>query len=320
MSRPVSQRVFGRCLLPRGAALDPSGHRLFVACVGSDQVAVLRLDSHGVRRQTPVRVPGGPVAVSVDDAGRRAVVWSAFDRTVSLLAIDGTPRVVAQATLPGTIAPLPDPALRGRTLFHAVFDPRVSSDGRACASCHPDARDDGLAWSSPGGRRQTPMLVERLEGTSPYGWDGAAGDLEQHLRHTTARLGGKGLARQDVADIQAYIATLHPPAAKLAENDALVARGRELFHSDSVGCAGCHAGAALTDGDEHDVKSAHHDELRRSFDTPSLHLIAHSAPYFHDGRYATLPALLEGTDGSMGHTSQLSREDRAALEAFVEQL
>jgi cytochrome c peroxidase len=317
---PASQRVFGRCLLPRGAALDAPGRKLLVACLGSNQVAVLRLGPHGVQRETPVTVPGGPVAVSVDGASRRAVVWSAFDRTVSLLAIDATPKVVATATLPRMTPGMPDPALRGRTLFHAVFDARVSSDGRACASCHPDARDDGLAWSSPGGRRQTPMLLERLEGTAPYGWDGAARDLEQHLAHTTSRLGGTGLARQEVADIQAYIATLHPPVATNTEDAALVARGRELFQSEAVGCGGCHTGAALTDGDEHDVESARHHQLGRSFDTPSLHLIAHSAPYFHDGRYATLDALLAGSDGAMGHTSQLSPEDRAALEAYLQRL
>ena len=31
---------------------------------------------------------------------------------------------------------------------------RLSGDGRACASCHPDGRDDGLVWSTPNGPRQ----------------------------------------------------------------------------------------------------------------------------------------------------------------------
>ena len=267
-----------------------------------------------------MRVPAGPVAVSVDDRGRRAVVWSAFDRVVSVLALDREPKLEAKVALP-RVTPAPsESALRGRALFHATFDSRVSSDGRACASCHPDARDDGLAWSSPGGRRQTPMLVERLEGTAPYGWDGAADDLEHHVAHTTTRLGGMGLATSDVADIQAYIATLHTPAASPADDEALVARGDALFHSDDAGCGGCHAGAPLTDGDTHDVHSASRDDARGAFDTPSLHLIAHSGPYFHDGRYATLSALLTGSDGTMGHTSQLSPDNRAALEAYLRRL
>jgi mono/diheme cytochrome c family protein len=317
---PLGQRVFGRCLLPRGAAVDGSGRRILVACLGSDEIGVLRLGPHGVELRPGVRVPAGPVAVAVDERGRRAVVWSAFDRVVSELALDREPKLVAKVALVRVTPGPSESALRGRALFHATTDPRVSSDGRACASCHPDARDDGLAWSSPGGRRQTPMLVERLEGTAPYGWDGAANDLEHHVAHTTARLGGMGLASSDVADLQAYIAMLHTPAAPPADDEALVARGEAIFHSDDAGCGGCHAGAPLTDGDTHDVHSASRDDARGAFDTPSLHLIAHSGPYFHDGRYATLSAVLMGSDGTMGHTGQLSPEDRAALEAYVRRL
>jgi DNA-binding beta-propeller fold protein YncE len=316
--RPATRRVFGsRCLLPRGAAVDASGGRLLVACLGSDEVAVLRAGPRGIEKLPAVSVPRGPVAVSVDERGRRAVVWSAFDRVISVLTIDGAPRVVARISPPRTTPAPQDSVLRGRVLFNAAFDARVASDGRACASCHPDARDDGLAWSSPGGRRQTPMLVERLEGTAPYGWDGDAEDFEHHLHHTTARLGGRGLDERDAADLQAYIATLHVPAPSRAVDDALVARGAVLFHADETGCASCHAGTALTDGDTHDVGSPAHTGPGRAFDTPSLHLIAHSAPYFHDGRYDTLSGLLTATDAAMGHTSQLSPDDRKALEAYV---
>jgi DNA-binding beta-propeller fold protein YncE len=317
---PGRQRVFGRCLLPRGAAADAASERVFVACLGSNQVAVLHAGAHGFEASPPVRVPGGPVAVSIDERDRRAVVWSSFDRVVSILAIDGDPKVVAEATLPRSTPAPPDAVLRGRALFNASFDSRVASDGRACASCHPDARDDGLAWSSPGGRMQTPMLVERIEGTAPYGWDGAAPDLEHHLAHTTARLGGRGLEPQDVADIRAFVATLHVPDGSRPTDPSVVARGEAVFRSEAAGCAGCHAGAALTDGDTHDVQSSRHEPTRRGFDTPSLHLVAHSAPYFHDGRYATLPELLAGSDGTMGHTAQLSPGDLAALQAYLQRL
>jgi mono/diheme cytochrome c family protein len=317
---PGKQRVFGRCLLPRGAAVDEAAKTLFVACLGSHQIAVLHAGAHGFELRPPVGVPRGPVAVSIDERGHRAVVWSAFDRVVSILTIAGDPKIVASATLPrGTPAP-PAAVLRGRALFNASFDERIASDGRGCASCHPDARDDGLAWSSPGGRLQTPMLVERIEGTAPYGWDGAALDLEHHLSHTTARLGGTGLAREDVADIEAYLATLHVPEGAHETDPATIARGEVLFRSDDTGCAGCHAGAALTDGDTHDVQGTGHAPTRHGFDTPSLHLVAHSAPYFHDGRYATLADLLAGSDGAMGHTGQLSPDDRTALEAYLRQL
>ncbi len=101
---------------------------------------------------------------------------------------------------------------------------------------------------------------------------------------------------------------------------SVLARGEAVFRSEAAGCAACHAGAALTDGDTHDVQSSKHAPTRRGFDTPSLHLVAHSAPYFHDGRYATMSELLAGSDGTMGHTAQLSPGDLAALEVYLQRL
>ncbi|APR75606.1 Hypothetical protein A7982_00952 [Minicystis rosea] len=45
-----------------------------------------------------------------------------------------------------------------------------------------------------------------------------------------------------------------------------------------------------------------------------------TAPYFHDGRAATLEELIDENADRMGHTSHLSREDRAALIAFLRTL
>ena len=42
--------------------------------------------------------------------------------------------------------------------------------------------------------------------------------------------------------------------------------------------------------------------------------------YFHDGRYATLEALLDDNLDRMGSTSQLKGEDREALLAFLRTL
>ena len=45
-----------------------------------------------------------------------------------------------------------------------------------------------------------------------------------------------------------------------------------------------------------------------------------TAPYFHDGRYASLEQLLSAGDTSMGHTFHLPRRDVLALKAFLETL
>jgi DNA-binding beta-propeller fold protein YncE/mono/diheme cytochrome c family protein len=321
MLEPGGDRTFGsRCLLPRGAALDTAGKRMLIACLGSDEIVVLGVEPKAVKLQRMVRVPKGPVAIAVDEEGKRAVVWSPFERAVTVMGLDPEHRRVASTTLERRGPAPSEEALRGRVLFHSAFDSRVSSDGRACASCHPDGRDDGLTWSSPAGPMQTPMLFARLEGTAPYGWDGAAKDLVHHLAHTTSRLGGGGLSKRDVTDVAAYLASLTPPAAATGPDATVVARGADIFRSEQAECASCHTGAALTDGDTHDVESGPKGAHPRTFDTPSLRFIARSAPYFHDGRYATLGDMLAGSDGSMGHTSHLSPEDRAALQAYLETL
>ncbi|MGD0523550.1 MAG: cytochrome C peroxidase [Polyangiaceae bacterium] len=321
LEAPGGDRTFGtRCLLPRGAALEAEGRTLLVACLGSDSLVVLGVTAKGLRLRRIVDLPKGPVGVAADATEHRAVVWSAFDRALSVVSLTGVPKLTGKAVVPRAAAPPAEEVLRGRAVFHATFESRVSSDGRACASCHPDGRDDGLTWSSPNGPMQTPMLFARLAETAPYGWDGAAKDLTQHLAHTTSRLGGTGLSKRDVTDIGAYLASLRSPDGSVRPDRQLVARGSEVFHSAEAQCSSCHAGEASTDGESHDVKSGPSGRKPQAFDTPSLRFVSRSAPYFHDGRYASLGEMLAGSDGAMGHTSQLSVEDRAALEVYLRTL
>lgn len=311
-----------RCLLPRAVALDAAANRLLVACAGTDDVMLLRLQSP-VWATATLHVAQGPVGLAFDPGAQRAIVWSAFERVVSVVAVD--PKLALTAHVPlarSTIAS--DEELRGRALFHATFDRRVSADGRACASCHPDGRDDALTWSSPNGVMQTPMLLQRLEGTAPYGWQGGAADLVHHVKQTTSRLGGTGLAASDVADLEAYLAAQRPPTPERQQRQPsvdVVSRGADIFRSAEAECSSCHRGEVTADGDLHDVDPGSDGKHRgHGFDTPSLRFIARSAPYFHDGRYATLGDLLTRTDGAMGHTAQLGPADRAALEAYLETL
>ena len=95
-------------------------------------------------------------------------------------------------------APLDAKIARGRELFHTSNDSRISNDGRACATCHVDGREDSLVWASPDGKRQTPMLAGRLSGTSPFGWSGSMKSLREHVGQTLSRLEGKGLPDADM--------------------------------------------------------------------------------------------------------------------------
>jgi cytochrome c peroxidase len=99
-----------------------------------------------------------------------------------------------------------------------------------------------------------------------------------------------------------------------------VERGARVFASAETGCSDCHGGSLTTDGAQHDVMSNVRADATEKFDTPSLRFLSGRAPYFHDGRYANLEALLRGCDGTMGHTQHLSKDDFTALKAYLEVL
>jgi cytochrome c peroxidase len=112
-----------------------------------------------------------------------------------------------------------------------------------------------------------------------------------------------------------------PHRAKVGEADARIARGRELFTSEAVGCSGCHRlETENSDRALHNVASRGRDDTTDSFRTPPLLFIGATAPYFHDGRYATLEDLLADNLDRMGQTTHLSPEDLASLAAFLRTL
>jgi cytochrome c peroxidase len=106
-----------------------------------------------------------------------------------------------------------------------------------------------------------------------------------------------------------------------AAAQAMVQRGKAVFESNQVGCVWCHKlDQAASDRSLHDVGSRAKDEERASFRTPPLRSVDGAGPYFHDGRYATLEAVLDQNLDRMGNTTSLSTEDRAALLAFLRSL
>ena len=315
------------CLLPRAAAVDPTTQSLLVTCYGID--TVIAYDATAASPLAAERrrwsVGAGPSGIVVDPDRHEAVVWSQFDRTVSVFPIGGKD-VVDEKSLAVTkiaLEPLKDgpaPAYAlGRVLFHAAGDRRISHDGRACASCHPDGRDDAITWATPDGPRRSIMLAGRVGATAPYSWNGTESTLTGHLASTFDRLSGQGIRSLELEALTTYFSGMPAPAAGNTTS-AKVERGKKIFASTEAGCASCHSGAAYTDGKNHDVGSKVASDSAAAFNTPSLHLVDGTGPYFHDGRYATLHDVLVKSDGTMGHTKQLTNDDLDALETFLRTL
>ncbi|MBL9027336.1 MAG: hypothetical protein JNL21_34410 [Myxococcales bacterium] len=310
-------RYTRECLLPRAIAPRQRAGTALIACLGID--SILEVD---VRVPDPMRaerrrfeVAAGPVGVAVDDVTDTAVVFSQFAGEIAVIdlardADEGTTAIALD------YAPAPEVAAsaEGRLLFYRTDDLRVAVDGMGCASCHPDGRDDALSWMTPEGPRQTLMLAGRTRHTAPYGWTGREGELETYVATTVKRLGGVGLDKEEAASLARFIERAPAPAPR--NPDERVARGREIFFGAEQGCGACHP-AGGTDGRSHALDGGQPTE---AFDTPSLRFVSGTGPYFHDGRYATLEALLSDPRSKMGRPDLLTPEDRGALAAFLRSL
>ena len=319
----VKEPTAHACRLPRAAAI--AGDTLLLACMGGDEVvAVSAADPTKFRGS--LSVTAGPAGLAVDPATKNAYVVSLFDASLTRVPLDAFVRTAPVMSLqvlrfvrPSALGQLAD---RGRKIFHAGGDSRIAKDGRACASCHPDGRDDGLVWSTPEGPRQTISLAGRVRHEAPFGWMGKHQTLQEHMRVTMKNLKGTGLGPEDEDALATYLTAMKgPPSVTSARPlTAEEEHGRDVFESGATGCGSCHGGPDRSDHDVHDVQSKIPVEQSPSFLAPSLVGIAGSAPYFHDGRYRSLEQLIDGSEGKMGNTAFLSTGERDALLAYLRTL
>ena len=114
--------------------------------------------------------------------------------------------------------------------------------------------------------------------------------------------------------------------------------GMALFFSARVGCAGCHSGFNFS-GNWRDAAGAtgrasfaRDGTSEQPLRVPTLRNVALTAPYMHDGRFATLEAVLEHYSSLSGRAggarridprlprTPLTEEERRELTAFLESL
>jgi cytochrome c peroxidase len=202
----------------------------------------------------------------------------------------------------------------GNALFHSA-----TIAGIACASCHPEAGDDGRVWNFEGigGRRTQSLRTAGLVGTEPFHWDGDMTTLAQLMTRVFGeRMGGGELTTAQMSSLIGWLDVQRPTASGPAGDPGAVARGRELFNSPDVGCQGCHSGAHLTNNASVNVGTG------GAFQVPSLFGIAWRAPYMHNGCAATLRDRFGACGGGdmHGHTSQLAAAQIGDLVAYLETL
>jgi mono/diheme cytochrome c family protein len=316
----------GRCFLPRAAIAREAS--IFVACLGSSEVQ--RYDVvKGRAMKAPSRFALPGVTALAIDARGALLAFSQHERRLAVFdTVSPKPsRTLALDSVPAAVS---DQVRRGRVLFHAARNEQITNDRRACATCHPDGRDDGLTWTTPEGPRQTIFLAGRLDRKPPFGWQGKDTSIGAHVKSTLRQIGGAGLADDAIADLEAFVRAIPAPPRRSRPLSADAERGRQVFASSETRCSTCHAEKTAFGGNRaEDVGSKSPLDTTKEYLVPSLLYVGASPPYYHDGRYATLDQLIRGADanpakdtmgGSMGHTKQLSDAEVHDLAAYLGQL
>ncbi len=309
--------------MPFDAALDRFQQRLYVVNAGSDSLSVINLNDGRLRQHLPVGA--NPRGVLLNQDASLLFVHNFYDATItsiqtsSLRVVDVQP--ISTISIPGDL-------LIGGQLFYSATDPRVSREGwLSCAACHFDGMSDGRVWRTFSEQpRNTPTLFG-LGQTAPYRWSGDWDELADIELRIRGFLGGAGLIADlsvphpalgplhtglsaDLDALTSYLLSLGGPISPYAErlDAALIGRGEQVFADQN--CASCHAPPAFTSNQPIDVGGG------MLIDTPQLRWLWLSAPYFHDGRAATLHDVfaLPGLHELVG---RVPREDIDALIAYL---
>lgn len=196
-------------------------------------------------------------------------------------------------------------------------------------SAHPGTFDTTGPLFNPNADNLTldPVRIPSLRGArflGPYGHDGRTASLRDFIRNViVVEFSGPEPAPAILDALVAYVEDIDfLPNPNLAAGGRLTSnatdaerRGELVFnrpfpHDPSLSCAGCHIpSGGFVDHRQHDIGSG---GLQR---TQTLLNADFNAPYFHDGRYATLGEVVAHFDQTFD--LQLSPQDQGDLIAYL---
>jgi DNA-binding beta-propeller fold protein YncE/mono/diheme cytochrome c family protein len=314
---------------PWGIAIEPNGARIFITHSGVHQLAVIdrakltaiigsdpyaftndlsALHREGIMRRVDLPAKG-PRGVDISADGTQLAVAGYFSGGIVLLDKDAA----QPAAVPLGPPMEPDPARRGEISFHDAG--RCFQRWLSCATCHADARADGLNWDllndgigNPKNSRS--MLLSHV--TPPVMSLGVRDSMETAVRSGFIHIQFTQPESGEVEAVSAYLSSLKPEISPYRLPDGSLSeaalRGEKIFHSKSVGCAQCHPAPLYTNLKLKDVGTATQlDRGQTQYDVPTLVELWRTPPYLHDGRATTLREVLtdHNPDDDHGNTSSL---------------
>jgi len=306
-----------QAVLPVDVAADPSSRQVVVASAGTSpnqgQSSVIQIDAPS-QSDTACPLQRPPSGIG-QPLGR-----------VVAVGFDWQHRVVLQTREPSSVTVgeravmLPGESVKdtGHDLFHFA-----TSGGLACASCHPEGREDGHTWTfATIGPRRTQSVGGGIMDTKPFHWDGDMTDFDM-LAHEvfSKRMSGPQLGSTHLAVMEQWIDAVPAWKPTPARDVPSAERGKTIFHSAQAACASCHTGAKLTNNTSADVGSRSPAELGRGlFQVPSLVGVRWRAPFMHQGCAGTLADRFDpecGGGDKHGRTSQLTESERTDLTNYL---
>jgi YVTN family beta-propeller protein len=328
---------------PHGLALSPDEAYLAMSASGTHELVVLRLADLPLLPDGPgdhlpphiasdgqqffrIALGGRPMGIRFDRGGRRVFVANYLDNSVQVVDVD-LRRLARTFPLGGPAEP--SLARRGEAIFH---DAMRSTDGwYSCHSCHYEGGPNAVTIDTNNddsyGTYKMVLSLHNVPKTGPWFWHGLQDDLHTALRKSlTETMRGPQPTDDDVRALAAFLGTLsRPPNSRRQADGALsaqAARGKQVFESDAAGCATCHNGPFLTDGEVHDVGLASSYDVHDDYNTPSLLGVANRVGYLHHGRSKSLTELIVDlhSPAKVSGTRELTEQEVADLVAYLESL
>lgn len=328
---------------PWGVAVSADGRWLCVDSAGTNELSVINLAALHSKIEKTVE-KGGPdtyndlsllngvrLRVPLKGTGprnmllRENVLYIAeyFSDSLGVIRLrEGAVQSVESVPL-GPKLPL-TPERRGEILFNDAglcFQSWLS-----CASCHPDARTDGLNWDLLNDGTGNPKNVKSLvlaHKTPPVMWSGIRDCAETAVRTGIRYILFSMPREEDATAIDAYLRSLKPvPSPHLVGGGLSLSarRGKAVFQQ--AGCVHCHPLPLYTDLEKHDVGTGVGPDVGKAFDVPSLCEVWRTAPYLHDGRAATLEEAItiHNKNERRGQTAHLTPEQITDLVEYLKSL
>jgi YVTN family beta-propeller protein len=329
---------------PWGLAIDAEGQFLGVTLSGVHQLGLLDL------KRLNARISGGDPELLVNDLSalyqdrilRRIDLPVRGPRGIDFDPATGRWRIAGYFS--GEVVEVDSGGGRGRSLWRGEAlrtDPGMVRRGEewfhdagecfqrwlSCASCHPEARSDGLNWDLLNDGMGNPKNARSMlwsDRTPPVMSLGVRDRMETAVEAGFRHIQFSEPERRKVEPVVAYLKSLEPATSPYRRRDgtltAAAKRGEKIFQRPSVGCARCHPAPLFTHLQLADVGTAGpSDRGMVAFDVPTLRELWRTPPYLHDGRAATLREVLVDHNpfDDHGSTSSLEPQELDDLLAYL---